>query len=321
MSIIHIIAHKDFDGVVSSLCFALSDFADVGKVTFVEVYNITNYLLDNKNELKDQRLWFVDLAISMGDLEIIKELTLDYLVLDHHETTKELLGNAHVHFRDTWLKEPLNTILSPREMELLDYWEPISCAVLCHHYSTFRGQHGHVTGNLDKLVQHSRIVDTGLYSKINNKDSLKFAKLCDKYGADVYYDLLLDRLINLKPLTTPDEEAYVFGLMVEYEKETRRVKEDGVSVNIKGLNVLIFESDGELSEIAEDLAQDFKLCVGINRKTGRVILRTRNKNYGLGGIARDLFNGGGHSTAAGFRYSELEALTVAQLVGIVMEGV
>lgn len=61
---VHIIAHKDFDGVVSSLCFSLADKANVSAVTFIEIYNITNFLKENKCTLKDQCLRFVDLAMS-----------------------------------------------------------------------------------------------------------------------------------------------------------------------------------------------------------------------------------------------------------------
>lgn len=106
----------------------------------------------------------------------------------------------------------------------------------------------------------------------------------------------------------------MFELSLQHEREKRRIQEDGVSVDTQGLHILVFESAGKLSEIAEDLSQDFNLCIGLNRATGEVILRTRNKNLGLGNITQQFFRGGGHPTSAGFRYSELSSLTVAQLI-------
>lgn len=312
-----IIAHKDLDGVVSSLCFRYGDDYQIEEVFFVDANNLLTFLVNHSRELANKRLIIIDLQMTIEIIKTVGVITKQFLIFDHHVTSRDAVQSAR-HKRIKWMdkesSEDLQLILSNEEYNRLSLVEQCSCSDICFRYNSYTGINHSSYQTLSTLVQHTRVVDTGLYTKTGNKTSLNFAKLCDYYTVETYYQRLASVIREADGFFNVAENAYLRECQDKYKAELAKASNTGVTISTNRLSIYMFSAITDMSELSEEFTSQYDVVVALNPVLNKVTFRTGRSDLNLGPFVAQYFNGGGHRTCAGFSMQEMLSISFTTLM-------
>ena len=289
-----LITHTDLDGVSCAVLGKLA-WKDEVDVTFCHTPDeVTKYLTDiyETGEWKNYDLIFVtDLSFDVSVLKTCPKLKNVLRLFDHHATSIEPFKP---YFKWAYVYVTLNGRLT--------------CGTELF-YQYLRAKN--LVGNRDFYVEQVRLYDTWDWSKGNSRIPQYLSNIVFRIGLQYFYHTFRERLAHRDV-----NELTIFN---QYERdiltfdETRERKDvdaflkqtylcDVVTPDGKSYKVgVIFNGSYYSSLLGNEmcckLGVDIAFMVNLNRS--KVEVRTARDDIDLGAMMKTLYNGGGHSKAAG----------------------